>query len=483
MKMAKKPMNLLFLFTDQHSKFITGCYGNPYVHTPNLDRLAARGVRFNNAYCNNPICVPSRASMSIGDYGFRHSYWDNSFPYAAKEDSWGTRLVQNGYRVTTIGKLHYKDVFSTQSGFPDQRIPLHVRDGIGDLTHSIRDGSMVRPALRQVILDAGPGDSDYIHYDRKVTELSAQFLKDAGKNAGKPFCLFVGFVCPHFPWKVPPEIMKQYEPYDKLPRPVQWDEADRPMHPALVKHRKELCLEEMFSNEEMQKAVAAYYGMTTFVDSQIGIVLEALKKAGLEDSTRILYTDDHGDSVGDHGLFFKHTMYEGSVGIPMIMAGPDLPKGTVVDTCVSLLDVFPTVLDNFGIEPMEEDRKLPGKSLFQIIEGDRAERPIFAESHCIGFNDSVFMLRYRQYKYINYAGGYEPQLFDLAADPHECHDLAADLEYQEVRQRMHDELKKIADPEALNQRAKKEQWDHMLAMGGKARAMGQLMAYSPTPKV
>lgn len=78
--MAHKPKNLLFLFTDQHSKFVTGCYGNPYVETPNLDRLAARGVRFSNAYCNNPICVPSRASMSIGDYGFRHSYWDNSFP-------------------------------------------------------------------------------------------------------------------------------------------------------------------------------------------------------------------------------------------------------------------------------------------------------------------------------------------------------------------------------------------------------------------
>lgn len=481
--MGKKPMNLLFLFTDQHSKFITGCYGNPYVHTPNLDRLAARGVRFNNAYCNNPICVPSRASMSIGDYGFRHSYWDNSFPYAAAEDSWGTRLVQSGFRMTTIGKLHYKDVDSTRSGFPDQRIPLHVRDGIGDLTHSIRDGSMVRPALRQVVLDAGPGDSDYIHYDRKVAELSAQFLEDAGKNGEEPFCLFVGFVCPHFPWKVPPEIMKLYEPYDKLPRPIQWDANERPMHPAVVKHRRELCLEEMFTEEEMRKAVAAYYGMTTFVDSQIGIVLDALKKAGLEDSTRILYTDDHGDSVGDHGLFFKHTMYEGSVGIPMIMAGPDLPKGTTVDTCVSLLDIFPTVLDNFGIEPGEEDRKLPGKSLFQVIDGDREERLIFAESHCIGFNDSVFMLRWRQYKYIYYAGGYEPQLFDLAADPHECHDLAADPEYQKIRQGIDRELRKIADPEALSRRAKEEQWNHMLAMGGKERAMGQLMAYSPTPEV
>lgn len=481
--MDRKPMNLLYLFTDQHSKFVTGCYGNPYVHTPNLDSLAARGVRFNQAYCNNPICVPSRASMSIGDYGFRHSYWDNSFPYAGKEDSWGTRLVQNGYQVTTIGKLHYKDAASTAGGFPDQRIPLHVRDGIGDLTHSIRDGTMKRPALRQVVLDAGPGDSDYIHYDRKVAELAAQFLENEGKNAAAPFCLFVGFVCPHFPWKVPPEILKLYEPYEKLPRPIQWDEGERPMHPAIVKHRRELYLEEMFSEEEMRRAVAAYYGMTTFVDSQIGIVLAALKKAGLEENTRIIYTDDHGDSVGDHGLFFKHTMYEGSVGIPMILSGPDLPKGETVDTCVSLLDIFPTVLENFAIAPTEADRALPGKSLFSVIDGDHTERPIFAESHCIGFDDSVFMLRYQQYKYIYYAGGYKPQLFHLAVDPHECHDLIDDPEYQSVRQMLDAELKKIADPEALNLRAKREQWDHMMAMGGKERAMGQLMAYSPAPKV
>ena len=481
--MAKQPKNLLYIFTDQHSKFITGCYGNPYVHTPNLDRLAARGVRFNNAYCNNPICVPSRASMSIGDYGFRHSYWDNSFPYAAKEDSWGTRLVDGGYGVTTIGKLHYKDAASTAGGFPDQRIPLHVKDGIGDLTHSIRDGSMERPALRQVVLDAGPGDSDYIRYDRKVAELAARFLETEGRAVEKPFCLFVGFVCPHFPWKVPPEIMGLYEPYDKLPRPVQWDAEERTMHPAIVKHRRELFLEEMFSEEEMRRAVAAYYGMTTFVDSQIGIVLDALEAAGLEENTRIIYTDDHGDSVGDHGLFFKHTMFEGSVGIPLLMAGPDIPQGETVDTCVSLLDIFPTVLENFGVKPAEADRALPGKSLFRIIEGDREERPIFAESHCIGFNDSVFMLRYRQYKYIYYAGGYPPQLFHMGVDPHECRDLIDEPEYQEVRRMMDAELRKIADPEALSRRAKTEQRDHLSAMGGRERALGQFLAYSPAPKV
>jgi choline-sulfatase len=103
-----KPMNLLFLFSDQHSREVFGCYGNPYVHTPNLDGLAAQGTMFRNAYSNCPICVPSRASMTIGDYCFKHSYWDNAHPYFGREEGFGHRLVQQGFPVTTIGKLHYK---------------------------------------------------------------------------------------------------------------------------------------------------------------------------------------------------------------------------------------------------------------------------------------------------------------------------------------------------------------------------------------
>lgn len=477
-----KPMNLLYLFSDQHSKFVTGCYGNPHVHTPNIDRLAAGGVCFDSAYTNNPICVPARASMTIGDYCFRHNYWDNAHPYKGDEEGWGHRLVQQGFPVTTIGKLHYQaDI--PETGFPDQRIPLHVKGGIGDITHTIRDGSMVRPAMRREVLDAGPGSSDYIRYDEKVARLAAEFLKGEAQEKGNPWCLYVGFVCPHFPWKVPEDIMKLYEPYEKLPLPVDWEADKRPMHPAVVKYRDEMCLTELFTEAEIRKAVAAYYGMVTFVDRQIGVVLEALREAGLEDTTRIIYTDDHGETAGDHGLFFKHTLYEGSVGIPLIMSGPDIPKGRRIQTPVSLVDIFPTILECMGAEGKPEDERLPGTSLLSFINrGNTGERPVFSETHCIGFNDAAFMIRYRQYKYIYYVN-YEPQLFDLEKDPHEQQDLSGCPDYQEIKREMDGILHQcFCDPETINRIAKEDQARILKANGGKEEVLKTLISFSPIPE-
>ena len=476
-----KPMNLLYIFSDQHNKTITGCYGNPHVHTPNLDKLAANGVRFDNAYTNSPICVPARASMTIGDYCFRHSYWDNAHPYEGKEEGWGHRLTQQGYKVTTIGKLHYKDNIP-ETGFPDQRIPMNVKGAIGDLTQTIRDGSMVRPFLKQEVLTAGVGDSDYLLYDKKTAQLAADFLKNEATLENNPWCLYVGFVCPHFPWKVPQEIMDLYTPYDKIPMPAGWSLKDRSMHPAIVKFREELCINDgEISDEDMRKVVATYYGMVTYLDQQIGMVLDALEAAGLAENTRIIYASDHGDAVGENGLFFKHTMVEGSVGIPLIMSGPDLPKGTSVESCVSLVDMFPTILESVGADRKPEDMDLPGMSLLPLAKGEiQIDRPVFSETHCIGFNDGVFMLRYKQYKYIYYIN-YEPQLFDLEKDPHELVDLIHNPEYSDIVNMMDEKLRDICDPEETDQRAKKEQMALLEQHGGKEKVMKNILSFSPIP--
>ena len=383
--------------------------------------------------------------------------------------------------MTTIGKLHYKaDI--PETGFSDQRIPLHVNGSIGDLTHCIRESSMSRPALRKTVLDAGPGDSDYLHYDEKVAQLASDFLNNEGRENTKPWCLFVGFVCPHFPWKVPQDIMDLYTPYDKIPLPADWELGKRPEHAAIAQHRKELCLDKAFSEAEMRKAVASYYGMVTFVDRQIGIVLDALEACGLSGNTRILYTTDHGDSVGAHGLFFKHTMYEGSVGIPMIMAGPDIPKGDRVNSAVSLLDVFPTVLECVGAQPKPEDSKLPGSSLLPFAKGEKKEdRPIFSETHCIGFYDGCYMVRYKKYKYV-YFVNFKPQLFDLEGDPDELHDLIQDPRFDNVAKEMDAILKGVCDPEAVNREAHKSQDAALASHGGKDEVLKTFMAYTPIPK-
>ncbi len=474
-------MNLLYIFSDQHNKFITGCYNNPYVHTPNLDRLAAKGVTFDSAYCNNPICCPSRASMTTGEYSFQHGYWDNAHPYKGEQEGWGHRLTDQGHEVVTIGKLHYQSIASTSEGFPDQRIPLHVKDDLGDITHCIRDGIFTRPKLRDTVLNAGPGNSDYLEYDKKVGELAVEFLSNEASGKDKPWCLFVGFVCPHFPWKVPQDIMDLYTPYDKIPLPKDWEPGKRPEHGALQVFRNELHLAEAFTEEEYRKAIAAYYGMVTYLDRQIGDVLDALEAAGLSENTRIIYTTDHGDNAGDHGLFFKHNMYEGSVAVPLIMAGPDLPEGTRVNSAVSLLDIFPTVLEAVGADSKPEDEGKPGLSLFPFARGEKSEdRPIFSETHCIGNLDAGYMIRYKQYKY-NYYMNYKPQLFDLENDPGEFNDLIDDPAYSALVEEMDGILRGICNPEEINKAAHERQAKTLAEHGGKEAVIDKLLAYTPIP--
>ena len=156
--MAEKPMNLLFIFSDQHSREKIGCYGNDHILTPNIDRLAREGVRFDSAYTNCPICVPARASLATGRYVHDLRLWDNASPYIGGEQSWGHVLVRAGHKVTTVGKLHYRNT-EDDTGFPDQRLPLHVRDGIGDLYGSIRRPAARKPGLGKSVSEGRAGDS------------------------------------------------------------------------------------------------------------------------------------------------------------------------------------------------------------------------------------------------------------------------------------------------------------------------------------
>jgi choline-sulfatase len=419
--------------------------------------------------------------MTIGDYCFRHSYWDNAHPYFGTEEGFGHRLVQQGFPVTTIGKLHYKGNMP-ETGFPDQRIPLNVKNGTGDLTHTIRDGSIRRPFLADEVRKAGPGDSEYLRYDAKVSELAVSFLAHEAKNTEKPWFLFVGFVCPHFPLRAPQEILDLYTPYTKLPFPKGWSKDVRPMHAALEFIRREFCTSDL-NDDIVRKAVATYYGMVTYLDRQIGIVLDALDAAGLRENTRIIYTDDHGDTMGDHGLFFKHSMYEGSVGVPMILAGPDIPSGKVVKDEVSLLDIFPTVLDCMGAESKLEDSRLPGISLLEWAKADKPamHRPIFSEYHNVGSDHASFMLRQGDYKLIYYVT-YEPQLFNLKKDPDELHDLAHDPAYASILKKLEGLLREICDPEKVDAQAKREQTEMMNQYGGKEVVLRENpVSYSPVP--
>ncbi|MCI8268819.1 MAG: sulfatase-like hydrolase/transferase [Lachnospiraceae bacterium] len=477
-----KPMNLVIILSDQHSKRMLGCYGNEKVKTPNLDRLGAEGVCFDNAYCNSPICVPSRAVFATGDYASRNGYWDNAHAYGGEVKSWGGRLQEEGYSVTTIGKLHYKNE-SPKTGFVDQRIPLNIKNGVGDVYGAIRDKEITRYQFRDALLTAGAGESDYITYDREVAKRAAAYLKTEGTGKEKPFVLYVGFVTPHFPLIVPQEYLDLYPDEEAIRRPVQFEPEEWNHHPVVEDYRR-YCGTEQVSREQAIHAIRTYYGLCSFMDEQVGVVMDALRDSGLDVCTRVLYSADHGDTMGDHGVYFKSTMYEGSVGIPMMMKGPDIPAGERRDTIVSLADVYPTVLENVGVEASEEDRRLPGSSLLAYAKGKKEERTAFSEYYSQGIYTAMFMLRKGPYKYVHYVGE-RPQLFDLEKDPLEQQDLAEGPEYEEALSRLYEELKEIADVEALEEESKAAQRRLLDAHGGREEFLRNFKPtlFSPIPNL
>ena len=460
-----EPMNLVYVMSDQHNRRMLGCYGHPTVKTPNLDALAQRGVRFANAYTNCPVCVPARASFATGRYVHDIGYWDNGTPYDGRPRSWGHRLTESGHNVTTIGKLHYRSS-EDDTGFPDQRIPMHVHRGEGDVFGLLRDPMPQMRGGRRRIHNSGEGETDYSRYDRAVAEQAVQWLHQEASRHDKPWALFVSFVCPHPPWNAPPDFFTMYPP-DQVELPVNWQQQDWPTHPNMVAHRYRTEDDRPLPEEDVRRTVAAYYGLCSYLDHNVGQVLRAIEEAGLAERTRIVYTTDHGESLGQHGHWGKNTMFEASVGIPLIVAGPDLPAGTVVDENVTLVDSFPTILEAVGCPPAPADAELAGTSLWPIARGEaRPGRTAFSEYHASGSLTGTFMVRQGRFKFVYYVG-LPPQLFDLESDPGETTDLASDPAFAATCCELEQEVRRFVDPEAADAAAKASQHAKIEAAGGR----------------
>jgi choline-sulfatase len=458
-----KPTNLLFILSDEHQRDAAGCYGHPVAQTPNLDALAARGTRFASAYTPCPICVPARASLMTGRYVHQHGCWDNAFPYDGSLPSWAHRLRDAGIPATAIGKLHFRSA-ADDYGFVETIDPLHVVDGVGDLLGCLRDDPPRRDK-RPGLLEAGPGHSTYLDYDARIAARAAAWLREHARDE-KPWVLFVSFVCPHPPYIAPPRLFDRY-PLDRLPLPPQWRPGEEPDHPALVRMREQFGYGPL-DEALVRRVTAAYLGACTYLDERIGEVLQALDECGLSGSTRVLYTSDHGESLGARGLFGKFTMYEESAAVPLILAGPDVPAGHVVRTPASLIDCYPTILDAMGLQPNPADRQLRGESLWQMLrfhEPD-AVRKVLSEYHAVNSQNAVYMLSWGTSKYVHYVGE-PPQFFDLRKDPQELHNQAADPRYGLHLYKDEDTLRGILDPEAVDARAKADQQAKIEAFGGR----------------
>jgi choline-sulfatase len=476
-----KPSNLLFILSDEHSRRVLGCYGHPMIRTPNLDRLAARGVRFSDAYSNSPICVPSRAALATGRYVHKIRFWDNAIPYDGSVPSWHQRVRDAGHEATAIGKLHFRSA-DDDNGFTEEVMPLHVVDGIGDPLGWLREPLPVRKAALRLAKEAGPGNSNYQDYDEKITAAAVDWLKArAAKQGGKPWVLFVSLVCPHFPLIARPEWYGLY-PEDKVPLPALYDPAERqPDHPYVAANRECQIYDKGFDAVSLRRAIAAYFGLVSFVDHNVGRLMAALAETGLAAETRVLYSADHGDNLGTRGLWGKSNMYEESAGVPMLLAGPDVPEGFVCREPVSLVDVFPTVTACLGLKPHPDDRDLPGISLFDVACGVAPKRTMLSEYHAAGAATGAFMIRKGPFKYVYYAG-MPPQLFDLDSDPQETRDLAQEPGYRGLAEDCETELRRVVDPDAADALAKADQRARIDAFGGREAILARGgFGHSPVP--
>ena len=479
-----KPMNFLLLMDDEHTRNILGCYGHPLIKTPNLDALAASGTRFENAYTNCPICAPARASFATGRYVHEISAWDNAHPYEGEPPSWGHRLQENGVRTTSVGKLHYRNA-EFPAGFDEQIIPLHLpKGGVGDIFSAVRDEKGLPPRNHPEWMAEriGPGDSQYIAYDGQVTDLACEWLaREAPKYDERPWALFVSLTCPHFPFIGPPGFYDLYPPEDiPLPRPHPSGGYD--WHPWIAALHECAPYDVYFDDHKRRVALASYFAMISYVDSNVGKILNALEESGCGENTRVLFASDHGDNLGERGLWGKSTMYEESVAVPLIVSGPDLPRGKVSRTPVSLIDLYPTALDGAGLLEGDKEEGLHGASLFRIAnEPDDSEREIFSEFHALGAKTGLFMIRRGRYKYIHYVG-HDPELFDLEIDPEERHDISRSPAHQSILSDLEARLLRILDPDGVDRRAKAEQAALVDRHGGRDAviAIGNSFA-SPPP--
>ena len=473
-------MNLLVIMDDEHNKKVLGCNGHPMVRTPHLDALAARAVCFDNAYSSSPICVPARAALATGRHVHETGCWDNAIAYAGKPRSWAHALRDAGRRVVSIGKLHYGSE-EVDGGFTEQIVPMHIEAGVGDLYGLLRDPLPIRHQSADLARSIGPGESSYTRYDRDIARRAVRWLEQEGqRRQDQPWALFCSFIAPHSPLIAPPEFYAFYDPaVIALPK-----RRTRPLHPWVQAWDDCYRFDTHFESDAQRRvAIASYYGLCSFLDHHVGMLLGALESSGLAGRTRVLFLSDHGDNLGARSLWGKSTMYEESAAVPMMLAGPDLPAGRRVRTPVSHVDLYPTVLQAVGVPPPGDEPPRPGRSLLELATpapGDES-RWVFSEYHAAGSVSAAYMLRQGRHKYIHYTG-HAPELFDLEADPEEMDDLASRPDVQPLLEHFDRLLRTVCDPQATDARAKHDQAALIRQHGGAQAILARGgSSYTPIP--
>lgn len=475
--------NILFISTDQQHPGISGFRGNPVAQTPNLDALAADGMHFTRAYVASPVCGPSRAAYMFGKRVYQLENWYNRTAWPEDEATWAKRVTDSGYYTAHYGKMDSPGLYG-KLGFTEEwhsgKRPIQSPDGYKRFLPD-------RPRLAKGFLEvntfqvsdykadpyeAGPHKFGHYSHDRPSINHALRFL-EAREGDQKPWMLHVGLLMPHWPLTLPQEYYDMYADAE-IPMPHDAEFPNKDMHPALQHFQKWDGLDEHPGEQKLTKALKAYYGMVSYVDHMVGELITKLKQAGMYENTYIILTSDHGDNLGEHGLIGnKHTPMEGSVTVPLVITGPGVKNGATVDTPVSLVDMYPTIMDMAGID--YRDPEMPGKNLLPVLQEKEAaaDRTVFSEWHGPGFPGAWYMLVTKKYKYIYYERN-RPSLFDLEADPKELNDLALDPAYSDKLKEFEAKLKRMINPVEVAKSARKDLG--LITEDGKELMFGEGMA-------
>ncbi len=462
--------NLLYIHSDEHNAAVTGCYGDPLVKTPHLDTLAQRGVVLENVYCPSPLCVPSRMSMLTGRFPYENEVWANEHILDSSIPTFAHAMGAGGYRPILIGRLHSRGP-DQLLGYAERLVGDHSPNHPGALPpdHGALTGT--QGSDRRGIDISGVGQSAYQVHDEFVTAATVDLLNQLGvrKRAtgmtAEPFCITAGFMLPHAPFVA---RRKDYEVYkDMMTMPRVTQPPVESQHPYVRWYREKCGLLDV-SPELVLRCRAAYWGLVTAMDSMIGEILRALQRNDLEENTLVIYMSDHGDMVGEQGLWWKRTPYEGAVKVPAIVSWPGvLPEGARCDRVISSLDLNATMLDALEVPPLPHSH---GRSILELLRSPGAEWDDVAFSeHCsleCHTEEGCYLRTIRRGDWkLNYYHGMESELFNLREDPDELDDRVGDPACRDVREKLTQEVLQGWNPEAIAQKmaAKNEELEILKA--------------------
>ncbi len=459
-----KAKNLLFIVADEYARPYSGCYEHPVVKTPNIDRFASNGTRFTNAYTPCPDCVPARASLATGQWVHQNGCFSSFEAFEGGPHSWMHHLNETGHSVVSFGKLGFRES-TPANGFTREFLPIHNMNGVGWVKGLLRkplvngtDSFEVREFANQI----GVGESEYTKYDRVVCDTACAWLQAHGRRHDKPWVMFTSFISPHYPLVAPREF---YDLYDDASVGLPHKMNAISEHPVVRELQRFFNYADYIDEDLTRTGRRAYFALCSFLDYLLGTLVGELEKQNLIDDTRIIFTSDHGEMLGNQGLWTKMVMNEDSIAVPMIISGDGVPSGMVVDTPVSLVDCYQTVMECVDEELTEQERSLPGTSLYQIANGEESDRCVISEYHDGGVSSGLFALRKGHWKF-NYYPGHPPQLFDLSIDPQEDNDLASNLKFEHILEECELALRNICDPDAVEALVHEKQAAIIEELGG-----------------